>query len=97
VTTVANLPPAAVGSALTTYLDGSQNWVYEGANQHIYEAVFSGNWGGVDVTSASGLPVAAPGSALSSFVDGNAISISFFGTNQHLYEAVYLEGGAGST
>jgi hypothetical protein len=93
VTAAANLPAAAVGSALTTYLDGDQNWVYQGASQHIYEAVFNGAWSGFDVTAASGLPTAASGTAISSFVDGNAIGISFFGSNQHAYEAFYLGQG----
>lgn len=89
-TAASGAPAAARGSSLTSYVDGAQNWVYQGANQHIYEIVFSGSWGWTDTTATSGAPLAAAGSALSSFVDGGAIGISYIATNQHVDEVVYL-------
>jgi CRISPR/Cas system-associated protein Csm6 len=45
ITAATGLKPAQIGSALAAYLDGAQNWVYEGTDQHIYQAVYSGGWG----------------------------------------------------
>lgn len=79
-------------SALSFYQDGTQNVVFVGPNQHVYQTVQNGSsWASQDVTAAAGLPLAATGTALSSFASG-AIGISFFGVNGHLYDAVYVPG-----
>ena len=76
-------------SLLTNYQDGTQNIVFVGPDQHVYQIVAnSSTWTSMDVTVATGLPLAATGSALASFANG-AISISFFGVSGHLYQAVY--------
>lgn len=74
VTLASGAAAAAVGSALSTFVDGSggQHWSYLDVNGHainIYSN--SGSFGASDVTAASGAPAAAAGSALSTFADSS--------------------------
>jgi len=60
-------PPAAPGSALAGYQTSNNNEhvIFKGANNHVYELVYTGQWACNDLTTAAkGAPPAAPGSAL---------------------------------
>lgn len=92
ITAVANVPIAGQGSALSIYIDGAQNFVYEASNQHIYEVVYGGSWSYTDVTNASGAPLAEVNSTLTTYVQGSAVGIEFLGLNQNLYEINYTSG-----
>ncbi|HEY6968215.1 MAG TPA: sialidase family protein, partial [Candidatus Angelobacter sp.] len=70
-TAATGAPLAAAGSALTSFVDakGSQNIVFLGTDQHVYNAFWNGSFGFEDVTALAHAPIAAAGSALSSAVD----------------------------
>jgi hypothetical protein len=106
---LAGAPVAASGSALTSFIDNSNNnsiphVFYVGTNQNVYELYFTytTGWHSDDPTTLSGAPVAAAGSSLTSFlyffVHSNVLysgmQVFYLGTNQEVYELVWTGGSA---
>ena len=67
--------------------DGSTQLVYwQGTNNHLYEAWYTGTWNGpIDVVAGSASLASAPSVAVS----GSTQLVFWRGTNRHLYEAWY--------
>lgn len=89
VTALAAGPVAAAGSQLTSY--GNFATIFQGANQHLYQASFNGtNWGIQDLTTLAGTStVGVPGTALASEFDNPNQRIFYFGTDNHLHELLW--------
>ena len=82
--------------SLSVYLDGAQNFVFEGSNQHIYQAVFNGaSWTEEDITADSHAPAAEPNTPITAFTQGSAVGVVFTGVDEHVYESVF-QGASGT-
>jgi hypothetical protein len=71
---------------------GTEQVVYEGADQHLYQLVWNGSaWINQDLTAISGTSVlAAPASGLTSFSFSTAdAQVVYVGTNQHVYQLAW--------
>jgi RHS repeat-associated protein len=71
--------------------DGSTHVFYMGANQHVYQLLWSsgGGWSNQDLTTSTGNILAATGSALASLGDSNGVHLFYEGTNQHIYQLLW--------
>ncbi len=83
-------PPAAAGSAFTSYVDlsaGQEDVSYLGSNEHL-EHLFlaAGSWHAEDLSPLVGAPAALAGSSLTSYVDSAAKQEDVFyqSGNQHI-------------
>jgi RHS repeat-associated protein len=91
-------PPAASGSALTSFVasDGSSHTFYLGTNQHVYHLSWNSanSWQDQDLTAATSGVLAATGSALTSFgkADGS-LHVAYRDTSNHVN---YLVSSSGS-
>jgi hypothetical protein len=85
-------PAAAVGSPLAGFYDataGTDAVFYVGANQHVYELLFSPSptfsymdvWSSIDMTNQFGAPLAGPGSMLAAHLNTTANSEEVFYIN----------------
>lgn len=90
-------PPAAAGSALTTFADsnGGSHWAYLGTNQHLYEGYWTGSFGSLDLTSAASAPLAAAGSALTSYQNGAQWQWYYLDPNGQMEHILCNSGGSG--
>jgi hypothetical protein len=106
-TAMAGAPVAVSGSALTSFIDNTNNSsiphvFYLGTNQNVYELyyTYTGGWHSDDPTALAGAPSAAGGSSLSSFlfylVSNNVLitgmEVFYEGTNQQVYELSWQGG-----
>ena len=97
-TSLARAPVAVSGSALTSFIDNSNNGsvmhiFYLGTNENVYEMYWTGAWHSDDPTSLAGAPVAVSGSKLTSFLGGGSgMHVIYLGTNEHVYELHWSSG-----
>ena len=97
-TAQAGAPPAAVGSALSSWVDHNyQHVVYLGPNgsaRELYAAVSGGAWKQTDLMKFGGASPAVPGSALSSWVDHKYQHLVYMSGDQRIRELYFpLAGG----
>ena len=89
-TIITGAPPAAAGSALTSWADpGYQHVIYMSADQHVHELfhpLAGGAWAVNDLTTITGAPPAAAGSALTSWADPEYQHILFISADHHVRE-----------
>jgi hypothetical protein len=97
ITAGSGAPVAAAGSALNSYTDsnGAQHWVFLGADNHVYQAIWIPNVGSgfQDLTVLGGATLAASGSALTSYEDQSyAQHWLYFDSNQHINQVIWVPG-----
>ena len=97
-TAAAGAPPAAAGSALSSWVDHKyQHVVYlasTGSARELYAPAAGGTWKQTDLTRSSRASPAIPGSALSSWVDHKYQHVVYMSADQGLRELYFpLTGG----
>ena len=90
-------PPAASGSALTSWADPRfQHVVYLSPDEHVHELYFpvgGQEWSHGDLTATIGAPAAASGSALSSWTDPRFQHVVYLSPDAHVHEMFFPIGG----
>ncbi|MGD0403185.1 MAG: hypothetical protein ABSB66_08305 [Candidatus Acidiferrales bacterium] len=85
-------PSAPSENALDGYQtsNGNEHVNYIGADNHVYELIYTGKWANNDLTKASGAPSAAPRSALNGYQTSNGNQhVNYVSTDNHVHELVY--------
>jgi hypothetical protein len=86
-----NIPLANSGSNFTRFSlsRGTEQVVYQGADQHVYQLVWTGSaWINQDLTAMTGSSTfVAPGSGLTSYsLSTSGVQVVYLGSDQHVYQ-----------
>ena len=92
-------PPAAPGSALTSWADSAyEHVIYLSGDGHVHELyrpLAGGNWAGGDLTTVIGSAPAGGGSGLTSWADASHQHVIYRSADQHVRRLSYpLAGGS---